>query len=48
MILRPASGNAQFMRPVIVNRFPSPDIHERNGKSICDLRLNAESYDRYD
>jgi len=22
--LRPASGNAQFMRPVIVNRFPTP------------------------
>jgi len=24
LILRPASDNAQFMRPVIVNRFPTP------------------------
>jgi len=24
--LRPASDNAQFMRPVIVNRFPIPDL----------------------
>jgi len=24
MILRPASNNVQFMRPVIVNRFPTP------------------------
>jgi len=26
LILRPASDNAHFMRPVIVNRFPTPDL----------------------
>jgi len=26
--LRPASDNAQFMRPVIVNRFPTPDVEK--------------------
>jgi len=26
LILRPASYNAQFMRPVIVNRFPIPGL----------------------
>jgi len=26
MILRLASDNVQFMRSVIVNRFPSPDV----------------------
>jgi len=24
--LQPASDNAQFMRPVVVNRFPDPDL----------------------
>jgi len=28
MILRPASDNAQLMRPVIVNRFPTPALHD--------------------
>jgi len=26
LIFRPASGNAQFMRPVIVNRLPVPAL----------------------
>jgi len=25
--LRPASDNAQFMRPVMANRFTTPDVH---------------------
>jgi len=28
MILRPASDNAQFMRPGIVIRFPTPDVEK--------------------
>jgi len=28
LILRPASDNAQFMRPAIVNRFPAPGLKE--------------------
>ena len=28
MILRPASDNAQLMRPVIVNRFPTPALRD--------------------
>jgi len=30
LILRPSSDNAQFMRPVIVNRFPNPVLRSRN------------------
>jgi len=28
LILRPASDNAQFMRPAIVIRFPTPDVEK--------------------
>jgi len=28
LILRPASYNAQFMRPVTINRFPTPAVIE--------------------
>jgi len=30
LILRSASDNAQFMRPAIVNTFPTPDLTAQN------------------
>ena len=40
MILRPASDDAQYMRPVIVNRFPTPGLDFRNSSWIYLLRDN--------
>jgi len=34
LILWPASDNAQFMRPVIVNRFPTPTLSKQEFKSM--------------
>jgi len=28
LILRPTNDNAQFMQPMIVNRFPNPDLNK--------------------
>jgi len=42
LILRPASDNAQFMRPVIVNRFPTLDfLHQDFHKRFCKNVLRA-------
>jgi len=37
MILRPASDNAQFVRLVIVNRFPNPDLD----KIVAPLKMSC-------